>query len=54
MKYRITAIQTNVFEIEVEADNQQEAYESLNEWIEDDFDQHRTQSSWDFDIEENE
>lgn len=53
-KYIIYATQTSHYEIEVDADNSQLAYESLNEMIEDDFDQHRTDSRWDFEIEENE
>jgi hypothetical protein len=43
-----------VFEIEVEAEDEHEAYASLDEWIADDFDDHIKTHSWDFGIEENE
>jgi hypothetical protein len=37
MKYTITATQTKVYEIEVEANSAGEAIELLDEWNEDDF-----------------
>ena len=53
-KYLITAVRTSVFEVEVEADSEYEAHESLNEWIADDFDPYAQSHKWDFEIEENE
>ena len=37
MKYTITATQTKIYEIEVEAENPASALELLDEWNEDDF-----------------
>lgn len=37
MKYTITATQTKVYEIEVEADNPASALEMLDDWVEEDF-----------------
>lgn len=53
-KYLITATRTSLFEIEVEADSAQEAHESLDGWIADDFDAYARTHKWDFEIEENE
>ena len=51
-KYLVTATRTSVFEVAVEADSPQEAHESLDEWIADDFDTYIQTHKWDFEIEE--
>jgi hypothetical protein len=46
MKYTITATQTKVYEIEVEAEDADSAIDSLNEWIEDDFQDFAVDGKW--------
>lgn len=43
MKYTITATQTKVYEIEVEAENPASAIELLDDWNEDDFQEFRAE-----------
>ena len=38
-KYTITAVQTKTYEVEVEAEDPASAIASLDEWIEDDFEE---------------
>lgn len=50
MKYTITATQTKVYEIEVEATNPASAIELLDDWVEEDFqDSIAEGGSWEFD-----
>lgn len=46
MKYTITATQTKVYEIEVEAIDASSAIDSLNDWIEDDFEDFKVDGKW--------
>lgn len=46
MKYTITATQTKVYEIEVEATDEASAIDSLNDWIEDDFEDFKVDGKW--------
>jgi hypothetical protein len=46
MKYKITATQTKVYEIEVEALDPASAIDSLDEWIEDDFEDFKIDGKW--------
>jgi hypothetical protein len=46
MKYTITAVQTKTYEIEVEADSPASALASLDDWIEDDFDDFLQNGQW--------
>lgn len=46
MKYTITAVQTKTYEIEVEAEDPASAIESLNEWIEEDFEDFKVSGHW--------
>ena len=45
-KYTVTATQTKTFEIEIEAADPAAAIASLDEWIEDDFEDYETASGW--------
>jgi hypothetical protein len=45
-KFTITAVQTKTYEIEVEAEDSASAIESLDEWIEDDFEDYKTDGEW--------
>ena len=53
-KYFIEAYRTTTYEIEVEAVDEQEALESISEWIADDFEPHLVDNKWDFDVMEDE
>ena len=46
MKYTITAKQVKHYEIEVEAEDPASAIESLNEWIEEDFENSYVGGHW--------
>jgi len=46
MKYTVIAVQTRTYQIEVEATDTGAAIDSLNEWIEDDFEDHLTWAEW--------
>jgi hypothetical protein len=45
-KYTITAVQTKTYEIEVEAEDGLAAIASLDEWIEDDFEEFEVTGGW--------
>ena len=46
MKYTITAVQTKTYEIEVEAGDPASALASLDNWIEDDFQDFAIDGQW--------
>ena len=46
MKYTVTATQTKTFEIEVEAADPAAAIASLDDWIEDDFQDYEITGGW--------
>lgn len=46
MKYTITATQTKVYEIEVEAEDPASALALLDDWIEDDFQDFAVDGKW--------
>lgn len=48
MKYVVHAKQTKEFEVPVEASSAAEAFEILNDWIEDDFEDFQVAAQWDF------
>lgn len=45
-KYTITAVQTKTYEIEVEAADPAEAIASLDDWMEDDFEDYEVTGKW--------
>lgn len=45
-KYTVTAILTKTYQIEVEADDEMKAIESLDDWIADDFEDYETDALW--------
>jgi hypothetical protein len=49
-KYMIVATAKNEYEIEVEADDEQSALATLDDWIADDFEEYIQQNTWDFDV----
>lgn len=53
-KFRVTATQTKIYEIEVEAENESAALAALDDWIEDDFKESDTEVSADWDFETSE
>jgi hypothetical protein len=54
VKYLIVATSTNEYEIEVEAEDEQAALATLDDWIADDFQDYAVQGTWDFDVLVNE
>jgi hypothetical protein len=48
MKYTVIAKLIKTFEIEVEAEDANQAIESLDDWISDDFEAFETNAQWDF------
>lgn len=46
-KYIVTAVQTKTYEIEVEAADPAAAIASLDDWIEDDFEDYEVAGGWD-------
>ena len=46
MKYTITAVQTKIYEIEVEAEDPASAIQLLDEWIEEDFEDSYIGGHW--------
>jgi len=50
-KYLVTATKTIEYQIPVEAEDESAAYESLNEWITDDFEPYEQFAEWDFEVE---
>jgi hypothetical protein len=53
-KYLIVATRTSEYEIEVEAEDEQSALATLDEWIADDFEEYIRQNAWDFEVLVNE
>ena len=51
-KFLVTAIRTTVCQFEVEAESEMKAYDSLDDWIADDFEEFIVDQKWDFDFEE--
>lgn len=45
-KFTVTAVQTKTYEIEVEAEDEASAIASLDEWIEDDFEEFEVTGGW--------
>lgn len=50
-KFLVTAIRTTVCQFEVEAETEKQAYDSLDGWIADDFEQYVVDNKWDYDFE---
>ena len=50
--YLVKAVQCLVYEIVVEAEDEDKAIASVDAWIEDDFKDYQVDSSWQFDVEE--
>lgn len=46
MKYTVTATLTKTYEIEVEALDESEAIASLNDWIDEDFENYEVGAKW--------
>ena len=54
-KYAIVATKTSKYDIYVRnAENEQAAIATLDEWIADDFDSYATTTTWDFEVLEDE
>lgn len=53
-KYLIVATRVSEYEILVEAEDEQAALATLDDWIADDFEEHIQQNTWDFDVLETE
>ena len=53
-KYLIVATRKSEYEIEIEADDEQSALATLDDWIADDFEPYIQQNTWDFEVLENE
>ena len=51
-KFKIIAKRITEYELEVEAKDEQEAYESMDDMIADDFEPHQTDNCWYFEIVE--
>ena len=51
-KYVIEAKSTRLFEIEVEADSELDAYAQLDSWEADDFEPYAVDGMWEFDAQE--
>ena len=51
-KFIIEATRTHWYTVEVEAEDEDEAYTSLDDWIADDFEPYETNAQWDFEITE--
>lgn len=49
-KYLIEATRTHWYEVEVEATSEEEAYNQLDDWIAEDFEEFQTNAQWDFEI----
>jgi hypothetical protein len=45
-KYTVNAVLTKTYAIEVEADDEMKAIESLDDWIADDFEDYETSAQW--------
>lgn len=53
-KYLIKAYLQTEYEIDVEAENEEQALHTLDEWIDEDFQPFKVHGEWDFDVLENE
>jgi hypothetical protein len=53
-KYLITATVRTEYLVPVEAESEDAAYASLDDWILDDFDPYKNHAEWDFEIQDNE
>jgi hypothetical protein len=49
-KYTIVATLQVEYEVPMEAEDEQEALEMLDDWISDDFKPYQVQATWDFDV----
>ena len=49
-KYMIVATCKSEYEIEVEADDEQAALATLDDWIADDFEDYNQMNTWDFEV----
>lgn len=50
MKYKVEATLTKHYEVEVEATNEMEAIQKLDNWIADDFEGYEVGARWDFEV----
>lgn len=53
-KYYLTAVRTTVYEVSLEADSLEDALESVDDWIADDFEPYQTSNHWSIDADEDE
>lgn len=52
-KFKVIATRTHVYEVEVDnVKDEYEAYQSLDDWISDDFEPYETDAKWEFEYEE--
>jgi hypothetical protein len=51
-KYLVTAVRTTVYQVTVEATDEQDAHASVEDWIDDDFQPFITDNKWYIDVEE--
>lgn len=51
-KYKVYATATINYEVEVEGNSEIEALSTLDDWIQDDFEDYKVHGSWDFTVEE--
>ena len=49
-KFTIDATRTHWYTIEVEAEDEEDAYDKLNDWISDDFEPYETNAEWKFGV----
>lgn len=47
-KYKVCATRTHEYEVEVEANSEDEAITKLDDWISDDFEDFEVSAKWDF------
>jgi hypothetical protein len=47
-KYKVCATRTHEYEVEVEANSEDEAITKLDDWISDDFEDFEVNAKWDF------
>ena len=51
-KYKVYATATINYEVEVEGNDEIEALSTLDDWIQDDFEDYKVHGIWDFTVEE--
>ena len=51
-RYVVTAKATRLYEIELEADDELDAYAQLDEWQAEDFEPYAIDGNWEFDVQE--